>query len=250
MGARRRPRRLCDRQATRGSRDGASGRRASPSKVPCTWTAAASTLRSADARTASPTRRRRRADESGVAAAAQRRGRITAPMPGKIVNVAVAAGDAVAAARAARRARSDEDGTPHRSLRGRCGQSDSRREGPDRHGGHAAGGAGVNGGVKKRTLVMVAGFNQPPSDCDNLFQGRDGIPGLEAYGFECITFDREVARVARTHRPLRRIPHHSAQRTPRRRAVRPGRLLAGRSGRSRLSATRIPSARTKSTAPR
>ena len=36
------------------------------------------------------------ADESGVAAAGIATGRITAPMPGKIVNVAVAAGDAVA----------------------------------------------------------------------------------------------------------------------------------------------------------
>ena len=53
----------------------------------------------------------------------------------------------------------------------------------------------MNGDVKKRTLVMVAGFNQPPSDCDHLFKGRDGIPGLEAYGFECVTFDREVVRL-------------------------------------------------------
>jgi biotin carboxyl carrier protein len=36
------------------------------------------------------------ADESGAAAAGVATGRVTAPMPGKIVNVAVAAGDAVA----------------------------------------------------------------------------------------------------------------------------------------------------------
>ncbi|PZR57421.1 MAG: hypothetical protein DLM50_05445 [Candidatus Meridianibacter frigidus] len=37
-------------------------------------------------------------------------------------------------------------------------------------------------------MLMVPGYNEPPNHFNILAEGRDGIPGLEQYGFRCTTF--------------------------------------------------------------
>ncbi|MHB8148375.1 MAG: lipase family alpha/beta hydrolase [Vulcanimicrobiaceae bacterium] len=40
----------------------------------------------------------------------------------------------------------------------------------------------------RRTIVMVPGYNEPPNHFDILAEGKNGIPGLRAHGFDCLTF--------------------------------------------------------------
>ncbi|HEY8296552.1 MAG TPA: hypothetical protein VIG32_00820 [Candidatus Baltobacteraceae bacterium] len=38
------------------------------------------------------------------------------------------------------------------------------------------------------TILMVPGYNEPPAHFEILRDGEDGIPGLTAYGYNCLTF--------------------------------------------------------------
>ena len=42
--------------------------------------------------------------------------------------------------------------------------------------------------MKPRTLLMVPGYNEPPTHFEILEHGRAGVAGLASYGFECVTF--------------------------------------------------------------
>ncbi len=41
-----------------------------------------------------------------------------------------------------------------------------------------------------RTMLMVPGFDEPSEDLETLANGRNGIPGLRSYGFDCVTLPR------------------------------------------------------------
>ena len=69
---------------------------------------------------------------AGAHGAAAGDGRVTAPMPGKIVKVAVARRRRGRRTRVARRSRSHEDGTPHRSIGRRPSKGRPRQRRPDR----------------------------------------------------------------------------------------------------------------------
>ncbi len=41
-----------------------------------------------------------------------------------------------------------------------------------------------------RTILILSGYDEPPEHLQTLADGRNGIPGLKAYGFECIYLPR------------------------------------------------------------
>jgi pimeloyl-ACP methyl ester carboxylesterase len=45
--------------------------------------------------------------------------------------------------------------------------------------------------MQKRTMLMVPGYNEPPQHLEILAKGKDGIRGMESYGFNCITFPQQ-----------------------------------------------------------
>ena len=51
-------------------------------------------------------------------------------------------------------------------------------------------GVGEHGG-RRRTLVVVPGYNEPDKDMGRLIDGRHRIPGLSAHGFDCVCFPKQ-----------------------------------------------------------
>jgi pimeloyl-ACP methyl ester carboxylesterase len=43
---------------------------------------------------------------------------------------------------------------------------------------------------RPRTLLMIPGYDEPPEHLETLANGRNGLPGLRAHGFECVMLPR------------------------------------------------------------
>jgi pimeloyl-ACP methyl ester carboxylesterase len=49
--------------------------------------------------------------------------------------------------------------------------------------------------VRPRTAVLLAGWNQPPEHFSHIVDGSSAIPGLRAYGFNCVPFPAQDDRL-------------------------------------------------------
>lgn len=45
--------------------------------------------------------------------------------------------------------------------------------------------------MAERTLVLVPGYNEPPAHFEIIQNGKNGLPGVRAFGFKCVTFGVE-----------------------------------------------------------
>ena len=46
-------------------------------------------------------------------------------------------------------------------------------------------------------MLMLPGYDEPPEDLETLANGRHGLPGLRAHGFECVAMPRYYAQLRR-----------------------------------------------------